>query len=92
MTEQRKLWFKRKCFGWGWTPASIEGWIVTFAYCAALIFIFMRIDGTSHSASDTLYGVFLPFLALTVLLIIICYRTGESPRWQWGKRRDKESK
>jgi len=24
-----KDWFRRKSFGWGWVPISVEGWIVT---------------------------------------------------------------
>jgi hypothetical protein len=25
-------------------------------------------------------------LALSVLLMVVCYRTGEPPRWRWGDR------
>jgi hypothetical protein len=34
----------------------------------------------------------LPILLLTVALIIVCYKTGEKPHWQWGfpdKNKDK---
>ena len=34
----KKLWFRRKYYGYGWFPYSIEGWIVTFFACALIIF------------------------------------------------------
>ena len=77
-------WFKRKLFGYGWTPVKWQGWLTTFLYAASLIYIFLRIDRNSHSASDTLIGVFIPFIAVTLILIAICYLTGEKPRWMWG--------
>ena len=34
-----KYWFKPKKFGWGITPISIEGWLITLGLIIALIFI-----------------------------------------------------
>lgn len=82
----KKIWFRRKLYGWGWMPITWQGWLVTLVYVAMLIRIFLNIDKNSHSVSDTLIGYFLPFVLLTIILIIICYKTGEKPRWQWGKR------
>lgn len=30
-------WFRPKRIGWGWSPASIEGWIVTLAAIGAIV-------------------------------------------------------
>jgi 8-oxo-dGTP diphosphatase len=83
--QNKKLWFKRKLYGWGWTPSSWEGWLVTAIYLFVAIFIFRNIDQTSHSGSDTLIGFVLPFIVITLLLIFICYKKGETPKWQWGR-------
>jgi len=80
----KKLWFKRKIFGWGWVPVRAEGMIVVLIYTISLFAIFLSVDRKSHSVSDTLYGIFLPFIAVTVLLILICFWKGERPHWQWG--------
>lgn len=77
-------WFKRKVYGWGWTPARWQGWATLLVYIAIFVKIFLKIDKGSHSGSDTLISVALPFLLLTALLIIVCYKTGEKPGWQWG--------
>jgi len=71
-------WFKR--LGWFYVPVSPPGMIVTlgtFAFCAQ---VFLAVDHHSHSASDTLYGVF-PFFACAFLLF----------DWIAGRTSDKES-
>lgn len=84
--KSQKLWFKAKQYGWGWYPATWQGWAVLAMYIFAVFSNFIFINNHAHSVSD----VFIPFLAhtyiLTVFLIIICYKTGEEPRWRWGEK------
>lgn len=59
-------WFKR--LGWFYVPASVPGallWLVAALFCLT---VFQAVDRHSHSASDTLYGVF-PFFVCTFLLL-----------------------
>ena len=77
-------WFKRKIWGWGWTPVTWQGWATLFLYISAIIIIFKNVDAKSHSNSDTLIGTAPLFIVVTTLLIFICYRKGEKPKWQWG--------
>ena len=79
-----KYWFKRKLYGWGWTPVRWQGWAVLVLYIIGVVKIFVIIDMDSHSGSDTLISMFVPFMLLTALLLIICYKKGEKPKWQWG--------
>ena len=58
-------WFKR--LGWFHVPISLPGMIITLAALAFCVQVFLAVDRNSHSASDTLYGVF-PFLAGAFLL------------------------
>ncbi|HVU06658.1 MAG TPA: NADAR family protein [Thermodesulfobacteriota bacterium] len=81
---QKKIWFRRKIFGWGWTPVTWQGWAVTFGYVAALIGLSFFINGQASSRQTA--SVFAISAAiLTFLMIFIAYRTGEKPRWQWGR-------
>ena len=32
-----RLWFRAKRYGWGWTPASVEGWLVMAAFMVAVV-------------------------------------------------------
>ena len=79
-----KKWFKRKHYGWGWYPATLEGWLVTLVYIIAILFFALTLDEESPPA-EWVFTFLLPFALLTVAFIRICYAKGETPRWQWGK-------
>ena len=82
-----KLWFKRKRFGWGWTPATWEGWAVTVGYVLILIASSMTIDDNSP-AREIFFTFVLPVLLATITLFRICYRKGEKPEWRWFGKKD----
>ena len=69
-----RVWFRP----WGWIhrPASLAGavvWLLAGAFCAT---VFRAVDRSSHSVSDTLYGIF-PYVVPTLLLLDwIAARTG----------------
>lgn len=83
-------WFKAKLYGWGWTPARWQGWLVILGYIALILVIVLNreedIPGNPDSGSNFLTFA-LPIIVLTILLIFICYKKGEKPRWQWGPPR-----
>lgn len=87
------LWFKRKIYGWGWVPVRWQGWAVIVIYIVLLVsLVQMReeaIPGNPDSGSNFLTFA-LPIIILTALLIYICYKKGERPRWQWGLPKDDE--
>lgn len=62
----RQPWFRR--FGWFHVPASFPGAMVTLLALLFCVNVFIAVDRHSHSASDTLYGVF-PFFTCTFLLL-----------------------
>ena len=73
----KKIWFKAKKFGLGWRPITWQGWIITAAYVIAIVSVFRKVDAGSHSNSDTLIGFALPFILITAIFLLICYRTGD---------------
>ena len=81
----KKLWFKNKTYGYGWTPASWEGWLSLFVYIVLLTIIVLNADQNSHSGSDTIYGSLIPVVLLTGLFLLLCYKKGEKLKWRWGK-------
>ena len=80
-----RLWFKAKRYGYGWHPATWQGWVVMLVYVASMVCTGIQIDIHSHSVSDTLIGVVPLWVLYTFVLILVCVRTGEKPRWRWGK-------
>lgn len=78
-------WFKRKLYGWGWTPATWQGWLVTALYITFIFLFAMTIDENS-SDKEAIFTFVLPLIILTITFISIAYKKGEKPRWQWGKK------
>jgi len=77
----KKLWFKRKRYGWGWVPASWEGWA-----CIGVIFGVILFFGNKLEQSENPQVLaYLPMGVLLILVIIgLGYMKGERPKWQWG--------
>ncbi len=80
--ENKNIWFKAKRFGWGWTPVTWQGWAITLLYAFALIQYAVQAD-MEHSGSDALFKFAVPFVVLTIFLLVICYSRGEKPGWRW---------
>lgn len=81
----KRLWFKNKSFGWGWTPSSPEGWLITAIYViVAISYPFLAQLGLI----DFLLGTFFVVMIIsTTAFIFICYKKGEKPEWRWGAKK-----
>ncbi len=75
----KKLWFRRRSYGWGWFPVTIEGWLVT------IVAILVIIASGSILKENTILGI-TPIILVIIILIIICIKKGEKPKWQWGRK------
>ena len=84
-------WFKRKVYGWGWFPATKQGWFVTLIFIIIAIALAININELA-TGKDIILGLFLPLLLMLIIMIRICYAKGEKPRWQWGFKNIKNSK
>jgi hypothetical protein len=73
--NDRKWWFKRRRYGWGWYPVTFSGWLVTFLYVLGVIGL----------ASWSPPGDLIAIALMTVALLVICIKKGPAPRWRWGK-------
>jgi hypothetical protein len=61
-----RAWFKP--WGWVYRPASAIGVLVTIAATVFCVQVFVAVDRHSHSASDTLYGIF-PYVVPCLMLL-----------------------
>ena len=84
----KNYWFVNKTYGWGWTPATWQGWLVLATYLLAVAFFFLNIQ-EHMSAREVILRIALPIVLFTIALIVVCYKTGERPRWQWGEVKKK---
>jgi hypothetical protein len=84
-------WFKRKLYGYGWTPAKPAGWITLGVYLISLLGAVWYAQASGMAESNEPPTRLIAFIVgATTLLLIIAWRTGEPLKWQWGK--DHQSK
>ena len=87
----KNLWFKRRPFGYGWVPATWQGFAVVFGYLVTIIVLgFFFENGLLGSEQPAVFIVII--LGLVSSLIYICYQKGERPRWSWGIENAKREK
>lgn len=67
----RKPWFgPKRLIGWGWAPASWQGWLVMAVFLVAVAAVAVLLTGTARA---------LAAVALLVILLLTTYLTGEPP-------------
>lgn len=78
----KPIWFRARSYGWGWTPNTWEGWVLTLGFIAVIV------GGSAlyeAMPSTPLARIFIPFMILfTIIFVSICYFTGEKPEWKWA--------
>lgn len=79
-----RYWFKRKLYGWGWTPATWQGWLVVLLFILFLLWNGLTLAPDPTLTHPKLLWFFIETILAVAALILICYQTGESLCWQWG--------
>jgi hypothetical protein len=74
-------WFRAKRYGWGWTPATWQGWAALAAFVALL-----AADARVFPPRTSLAAYIACAGGLTLLLAAVCWLKGEPPRWRWGDK------
>lgn len=82
-SKDKRYWFPAKTFGWGWgPPATREGWLVLVGYFVALVVgIVFWPPEEGHLLRWLAYTA-----VITAVLLAICWKKGEPPKWRWGER------
>lgn len=81
-----KLWFKAKTYGWGWTPATWQGWAVIALFIIAMAANAYGIKDEAQTLAQDLIRFGVTTAVLTIFLVLISYLSGEEPRWRWGEK------
>ena len=71
-----KYWFRPKKFGWGLTPISLEGWLITIILGVSLIGIawfdnIFRLNYMNNIQAYKTIAIFV-FDSLVISLVVIC--------------------
>jgi len=81
----KNYWFKRRLYGWGWVPVRKEGWFVVLGFLA-VIFADVLYLTSKVKPSNADISIYLGVIAVSIFALIwACYKTGEKPKWTWGR-------
>jgi MFS superfamily sulfate permease-like transporter len=84
MKQHTDYWFIRKTYGYGWTPATWQGWMVIGVFVLLLILLSQTTERMPGGIEENWLSYLLQVVGLTCLLLAITAAKGEQPRWQWG--------
>lgn len=78
-------WFKRKLYGWGWTPATWQGWLVVLGFVLLVVLNSILLNSFGEPNTIDFVFFFLILILLIIGLILVGYKKGEKPAWTWGR-------
>lgn len=83
--KRPKYWFKRRRYGYGWTPVTKEGWGIVVVFLGILILGALAIKDTPKGEFTKEVGFYLIAVAIvTVILVRVSMNKGPKPKWRWG--------
>lgn len=87
-STKRNYWFKRRRYGYGWTPVTWRGWVTIVVFLVVVVAgaaIILK-DTPRNTFSSEVY-TFLAFVAVaTALIFAVSLAKGPKPKWRWGSR------
>jgi len=82
-------WFKRRLYGWGWAPATWQGWLIVLAFISVILLdgLWLVSNAPNGQEPSTMVStIFMGIIAISIIaLIVLCYIKGEKPGWSWGR-------
>lgn len=83
--KEHDYWFKRRRYGWGWTPVRWQGWLTVLIFIAIIIFISQQAPAESDITNEQQTRFMLSAIGVILGTYVISRLTGPKPRWRWGK-------
>ena len=83
MTE---YWFKPKRYGYGATPVTWQGWVVTLGTVLAMLAVSLYLRLTAKSLWALAALLMFDAAAVSALVIVSYRKTDGEWRWRWGDR------
>jgi len=80
-------WFKPKRYGYGATPVTWQGWVLTIGAALVIVGAALWFPATGFKSLWTLAVVLgIEAIAIATLFIVSYRRTSGGWRWRWGDR------
>lgn len=86
--NNHSYWFKRKKYGYGWTPVSWQGWLTVISFTVIILAtaVILHKDTEKNSFSTESY-IFLAILIFAAIVTVaLTLSKGPKPKWRWGSK------
>ena len=77
-------WFKPRSFGYGATPITWQGWVITIAGMAIVVFSSLLIPVLAVGTLWVFSAIVIDVVVVVGLLIVSRSKTEGDWRWRWG--------
>jgi hypothetical protein len=81
-----EYWFKPKRYGYGATPVTWQGWVVTLGTVLAMLAVSLYLRLTAKSLWALAALLMFDAAAVSALVIVSYRKTDGEWRWRWGDR------
>lgn len=85
--KDRGYWFKRRRYGYGWTPVTWQGWSAVASFLTIVLVastVLKDTPGNSYSLESLVYLTLIVLAAVS--LVVISVKKGPSAKWRWGSK------
>lgn len=84
----RGYWFKRRRYGYGWTPVTWQGWLTIVLSLAAILIgaTYLLKDTSKNTFSGEVFLFIIFLLVVVTVIVVISVVKGPRPRWRWGRK------
>jgi hypothetical protein len=81
-----EYWFKPKRYGYGATPVTWQGWVVTLGTVLAMVAVSLYLRLMAKSLWALVALLIFDAVAVSILVIISHRKTQGEWCWRWGDR------
>lgn len=79
--------FKRKRYGYGWTPVTFGGWLIVALFVAVIVLwslLMLPSTDTPTLEQGLVYGAGL--LVIIMLMWLVTRKYAPRGKWRWGRK------
>jgi hypothetical protein len=89
MEKQSKpeYWFKRKRYGYGWTPVTWQGGATVVAFVVVVLAASIMMERVPEDDLARGLGVYVAVVVMAlVMLLLVTVRKAPKGKWRWGAK------
>ena len=79
-------WFRPKQYGYGATPTTWQGWVITIAAVIVVLAATLWLNTLSATNPWFWAAVLIDAVVIATLLVVSRQKTDGEWRWRWGDR------